>query len=155
MQRIILVVTILLVASATAAPRTAGGEGMSSSCKSGNLLQENDPSRIEEMGHFLDVLKAGITKGDKRAVARMARYPLPFATADAQFTIHSEQEFVKKYDQILPPQLRELLLKQEARCISRVGAKGFTIGTGEIWFDQTQEGKVKILGVTAVVYPSE
>jgi hypothetical protein len=155
MKDLALVIVILVAASTSALAQSGGGEIRISGCKSGNLLQERDPSVVEEMGCFIGELKTAIAKGDKRRVARLVHYPLSFATADAELTIHSEQEFVKKYNRVLPPQLRDLLLRQETRCISRVGAKGFTIGTGEIWFDRFQDGKVKIFTVTAVVFPDE
>jgi hypothetical protein len=107
------------------------------------------------MGRFLTDLKAAVAKGDKKRVASMVHYPFSVATQDTQFTIRSEQEFVNKYDQIFPTPVRDLLSRQETRCISRVGSKGFTIGSGEIWFDRLQDGKVKIFSVNAVVYPDE
>jgi len=152
MKRLIVVIMILVVASTSTLAPSGGGDRRASGCKSGNL-HESDPSVIEEMGHFLSELKTAVAKDDKRRVARIVRYPLSFSTADAKFTIRSEQEFLEKYDQILPVQLRDLLLRQETRCISRVGATGFTIGTGQVWFDRFQDGKVTIFGVTAVVYP--
>ena len=156
MKRLVLVVAISIVASRSALAQSGVEEKRATGCKSGNLLQESDDSLIiEEMGRFLTELKTAVAKGDRSGVARLAQYPLPFATADAHFTIRSQQEFIEKYDQILPPPLRDLLLRQEARCVSRIGARGFTIGTGQIWFDRFPGGKVRIFGITAVVYPDE
>lgn len=85
----------------------------------------------------------------------MVQYPLSFSTMDARTTIRSEQEFIDKYDRILPKELKEFLLRQETRCLSRVGVKGFTVGHGQIWFDKFDDGTVKIFVITAVVYPGE
>jgi hypothetical protein len=154
MKAIALVVAIVALATLYTASRSGAEERPPAGCKPGNL-GESAPSVIEDIGHFLAELKSAVAKGDKQRVARMVHYPLSFSTADAGFTIHSEHEFVEKYDQILPVKLRDLLQRQETRCISRVGAKGFTIGAGELWFDRFQDRTVKIIGITAVVYPGE
>ncbi len=155
MKRTTLLIVVLGITWSACSAQSAEEGHRPSGCKLGNLLQESDPSLIDDMGRFLVELKTAVAKGDKPGVARLVHYPLSFATADSQFTIRSEREFIKKYDQILPPGLKDLLLRQEARCIGRVGAKGFTIGNGEIWFDRFQDRKVKIFGITAVTYPNE
>lgn len=152
MKRGILISLVAALVCTACSAQSPQEQSRTSGCKPGNLL-ESDASTVEQMGHFLNGLKAAVASGERQRVARFVRYPLPVATADAQVTIRSEQEFVKNYTRILPPQLRDLLLRQETSCISRVGAKGFTIGTGEVWFDRFQDGKVKIFGITAVTYP--
>ena len=154
MKTVALVVAIVALAALYTASKSGAEERPSTGCKPGNL-RESAPALIEDMGRFLAELKSAVAKDDKQRVARMVHYPLSFATAGAEFTVHSQHEFVEKYDQILPLKLRDLLQRQETRCISRVGAKGFTIGTGEVWFDKFQDGTVKIIGITAVVYPDE
>jgi hypothetical protein len=154
MKTIALVVAIVALATLYTASKS-GAEGRPSvGCKPGNL-REIAPALIDDMGHFLAELKSAVAKDDKQRVARMVHYPLSFATADAEFTVHSQHEFVERYDQILPVKLRDLLQKQETRCISRVGAQGFTIGTGQVWFDKYPDGTIKIFTITAVLYPGE
>jgi hypothetical protein len=154
MNRFILVFVTVVFATVYSAAQSRAGDKGTAGCRPGNL-QESTPSLIGDMGRFLADLKTAVAKGDKQRVARMVHYPLAFSTADAGSTIRSENEFIEKYDQILPIPLRDLLQRQETRCISRVGAKGFTIGTGEVWFDKFQDGTVKIIGITSVVYPGE
>jgi hypothetical protein len=74
---------------------------------------------------------------------------------ESTITIHTEQEFTDNYEKIFTKELREFLLRQEPPCISRVGAKGFSVGTGQIWFDQSDDGKFKIFAINAIVYPGE
>jgi hypothetical protein len=123
-------------------------------CRQGNLLEE-DRSTVVQMGHFLDQLQAGISHNDKRRVARLAHYPLSVATAESEFTIRSEDEFISTYDKIFPTQLKKFLLRQETRCISWVGTKGFTIGSGQIWFDKVSDGTVRMFSINAIVYPDD
>ncbi|MGB8495796.1 MAG: hypothetical protein WCE53_15455 [Candidatus Acidiferrum sp.] len=154
MKRLGLGILILALANAGTFAQSTGGETSPTGCKTGNLEQERAPV-IESMRHFLAELKTAIRKGDKREIARMVQYPLNFSTMDATTTIHSEQEFIDKYDRILPKELKEFLLRQEPQCIGRVGARGFSVGSGEIWFDIFDDGKVKIFAINAVVYPGE
>jgi hypothetical protein len=155
MKLFILAIVVLVAVSTPSIAQSSAAKRQASGCKSGNLLQESDQTLIEEIQRTLAELRTAVAKGDKRGVARLVHYPLHFATADTEFTINSQQEFLTKYDQILPPPLRDLIRRLETRCISRVGNKGFTIGTGQVWFDRFPDGKVKIFAVNAVVYPGE
>jgi hypothetical protein len=125
------------------------------SCTPGNLYESSDRAKSEAMAHFLTELKAAIKDGDKSRVAQLTHFPLSVETANAEFTIDSQKEFLKQYDRILPDELRTFLLKQKPQCISRVGAQGFSIGTGQIWFDEYPDGKVRMFTINAIVYPGE
>jgi hypothetical protein len=151
-------VLIIATFAATMFPAHAQSHGIQSrspECKRGNLMSEKDPSTIALMERFLNDLKSAVAGGEKKRVATLAKYPLSFSTADQKVIIRSEQELVEKYDQIFVPELKALLLTQTKECIGRVGAKGFTIGSGQIWFDKVPDGKVKMFGITAVVYPDD
>ena len=154
MKSSILLIVVLTAMSLGCLAQSAQETGQASGCKPGNLSQ-SDAKTLEEMTSFLHDLKAAVARDDKQQVAGMARYPLAFSTAQDKVMIRSAQELVRKYDQIFTPQIKNLLAKQEAACISRVGAQGFTIGTGQIWFDKFPDGKVKLFTVTAVTYSNE
>ena len=85
----------------------------------------------------------------------MISYPLLFATANQQLKVGSRKELIAKYDQIITAELKTFLIQQEPECISRVGAKGFTIGQGQLWFDKFPDGKVRIFTINCVFYPEQ
>jgi hypothetical protein len=131
------------------------GDAPHDSCRLGNLYESSDPAKREAIAHFLTELKSAIKDGDKSRVAQLAHYPLSVETTNAEFTITSQKEFVNQYDRILPVELRTFLLKQQPRCVSRVGAKGFSVGTGQMWFDEYSDGRVRMFTINAIVYPGE
>jgi len=85
----------------------------------------------------------------------MISYPLLVSKDNSRRRIRSEKEFLDEYTRIFTPQLKVLSLKQSPQCVSRVGAQGFTISRGEIWFDIYPSGEVKIFTITPVVMPDE
>jgi hypothetical protein len=148
----VLLAAILLAALLSFAQAPPGGE--KPTCQHGNLA-DNAPSIVDAMSGFLRELQTALSKNDKVAIARMIEYPLSFASANEKFQVQSEQELVRKYDQISPKDLKSLLSKQRPECISRVGAKGFTVGTGQVWFDGFPDGRVRIFTVNAVLYRTD
>jgi hypothetical protein len=155
MKRFIFIIAIVTLGSASGICQSGKQIEPSTTCKSGNLFTENDPQTAKLMGHFLTEFKAAIKSGNAMKVAKLAHYPLSVATSKASFSVASKQELVEKYNEIFPVTLRTFLLKQQPRCISRVGAQGFTIGTGQVWFDRYPDGVVRIFSVNAIVYPGE
>jgi hypothetical protein len=154
MRWTVIVFEIVVAASAFRNSHDRHDVRQTASCKPGNLEQEA-PSTVRAMSDFIEDLKAAIARKDKQGVAKMIEYPLSFASASQNVEVRSEEQFIAQYDKLLPENLKKFLLKQQSSCISRVGAKGFTVGSGQIWFDQFPDGKVKIFTITAVVYPGE
>ncbi len=130
-------------------------ETVSGSCKRENLYENNDYAKKETIVLFLTELQYAIKEGDKPRVAKLVHYPLSVQTTNAEFNIASQKEFIKQYDRILPIELKSFLLKQQPQCVSRVGAKGFSIGSGQLWFDEYPDGEVRIFAINAIVYPGE
>lgn len=155
MKRHILLIVVLALVSRLAISQLAIRQEQSAGCKPGNLFSESSPRTIDEMERFLTELHTAVASGDKLRVAQLAHYPLSVATANSTFTVYSDQQFVTKYDEIFPVQVRVFLLKQEPQCVSHVGARGYSIGTGQIWFDKYPNGAIKIFSVNAIVYPGE
>jgi hypothetical protein len=123
-------------------------------CKEGNLNEES-PVTKEKMISFLNQLKEGLKGNEKGQVAGMMSYPLLISTEAGHKQVRSEKEFLAEYARIITPPLKSLLLKQQPECVSRVGAQGFTISRGEIWFNEFPDGAVKIFTITPVVMPDE
>lgn len=155
MKRLIFIIAIVALGSGAGICQSGKQIQPSTTCKSGNLFTESDPQTVKVMGHFLTEFKSAIESGDAMKVAKLAHYPLSVATPKTTFSVSSEQEFAEKYNEIFPVPLRMFLLKQQPQCISRVGAQGFTLGTGQVWFDRYPDGTVRIFSVNAIVYPGE
>lgn len=107
------------------------------------------------MSSFLSKLQTQVAENHKDQVATMIAYPLNAWINGKNREVGSEQEFVRLYGQIFTKPLKRLLLEQRPACISRVGAQGFSFGSGEMWFDFYPNGSVKIFTVTPVVFPDE
>jgi len=123
-------------------------------CKLGNLSDE-PASTTKSITEFIASLKANLRANDSKRLASMISYPLLVSPESGKFRVRTPNEFEKRYLQIFPMQLRDLVLRQGPECVSRVGAKGFTIRNGEIWFDLYPDGRVRIFTITTVVIPDE
>ena len=150
MQKCLIAMCIALVSLMIAAPPIRAGV-QTTACKPGNLYKEG-PARGVVITNFLLRLKGAIKDGDKSKVSDFIHYPLSVATAHKSFAVGSAKGFVANYERILPASLRNFILAQQPQCVSRVGVQGFSIGNGQIWFDQFPDGKVRIFSVNAVVY---
>ncbi|HTZ90124.1 MAG TPA: hypothetical protein VMA71_07280 [Alloacidobacterium sp.] len=155
MKRLILIIAIVALGSRSGICQSGKQNEPPATCKSGNLLTQSDPHTVQVMGHFLSEFKSAIKSGDAMRVAKLSHYPLSVATPKVTFSVATEQEFAAKYNEIFPVKLRAFLLKQQPQCISRVGAQGFTLGAGQIWFDRYPDGVVRIFSVNAIVYRGE
>ncbi len=122
-------------------------------CTPGNL-KDSGPETDAAIEGFWQDFQASLRSNDKGRIAKMVDYPVEVFSGN-KFEIHNEQEFVRYFNKIFPKNLREMLLRQQVDCIHRVGSKGFSVAHGQLWFDEYSDGKVKIFGVTAVVYPGE
>lgn len=122
MKEATLVILTLLFVGQCLSQSATGQEH--AACKAGNL-DDTPPAVIEKMGQFLTDLKAAVAKGNRLPVARMIHYPLGFGTIGSKRTIHTQREFLKEYDQILPAPMRHFILRQETRCIKPGWSEGF------------------------------
>ena len=114
MQRYLLVLFIAF-SSVSMLAQSIEGEAALNGCQSGNLYESSDQMQRERIAHFLTQFETAIKAGDKSHVAQFAHYPLSVQTPNAQFTvIDSPKEFISKYDQILPTELRVSLTQTES-----------------------------------------
>jgi hypothetical protein len=127
--------------------------GTKHTCNPGNLDQEK-PSTKKAIEDFWQRFEIALQKNDKSQIAKMVAYPLSVGfPSGGDLEVSSQRQFLKEYTRIFPGDLRDMLLRQRADCIRRVGAKGFSVAAGQIWFDQYPDGEVKIFSMTVVVYP--
>jgi hypothetical protein len=146
--------SIVLLLMLAAAPTLLAAQSESAkeppNCE-GKLGEEqlNTARAIED---FWQDFQSSLRKNNKQHLAAMAKYPMNANLARGSLKVRTPQEFVRRYDEILPEELRQMLLKQPVNCIGRVGWRGFTVAEGQIWFDQYPDGKVKIMAVNVVVY---
>ncbi len=102
---------------------------------------------------FFGRLQKSVGAGDRAAVAGMIRYPLR-VNRDAQHHVDlaSAAEFVKQYDAVFTPMIRQGIAKQTAAKL--IGSHdGVAVDGGRVWIgsacDRSQPPKCK-LGVTSV-----
>jgi hypothetical protein len=152
--KLIKYVTFLFISLALMSTRAQNVENKAETgCAVGTLNAES-PETAKSLSAFLEAIKAALSSNDKQKLAGMSAYPLSVGTVGGEFTIRSPEEFARRYKQIFPKSLVDFLESQQPQCISRVGAKGFTVGHGEIWFDQYPSGKVKFFSINPVVSPT-
>lgn len=118
-------------------------------CKVSGRDQEVPSDMSAAMASFLSGLQAAIKEDHRDKVAGFMHYPL-LAGSNKPVHVHSAREFIAGYDRLFPVDLRELILRQKLACIGRVGDKGFTIGNGELWFDEYEDGKVRAFTINPV-----
>ena len=131
-----------------------GKSSMGSGCRTGNLREEA-ANTVVAITSFLGELQDAVKKDNREIVAKLISYPLLVSMPSGKLHVRSEEEFLGSYRKIFPEKLIRLLLEQKAECISRVGAQGFTIGNGQIWFDVFPDGKVRVFTITPVVLRNE
>jgi len=90
---------------------------------------------------FATQLQAAVRKGDKKAVANMAYYPLNFY--EEHYTLHGNlhrvkdnREFIKKYNKIINSYTKSLILATDPKNIF-CNYHGAMIANGLVWFAGT------------------
>ncbi len=120
-------------------------------CKEGNFSSESKPTQ-ERLTAFLIELQKDVAGDDRPAVAGLASYPVTVSTLARRLKIADRAEFVARYSEIFPAELQKFLAAQDSTCISRVGAQGFTVGQGQIWFDFNPDGVVEFFTINPVMF---
>src|SRR5277367_2389748 len=120
-------------------------------CKEANFRSESKQTQ-ERLTAFLIELQKDVAGDDRPAVAGLASYPATVSTLARRLKITDRAEFVERYSEIFPAELQKFVAAQDSACISRVGAQGFTLGQGQIWFDFNPDGIVEIFTINPVMY---
>ena len=82
---------------------------------------------------FLDVRDA-LQANDKARFAGLIRYPTKIAYTNGSLTIHSPNEFIAYYDNIVTDTLKNVVLAQDPGNLI-IWEDDFMVGRGELWFD--------------------
>jgi hypothetical protein len=151
MKRAVLAIAVAAVASFVHAQ--SAGAKKASACE--GRLKEEKPDTAEAVKHFWQDFQTALQENDKRRLAAMADYPMNANLPHETVKVHTRDEFIKRYVEIFPDKLRQLLVKEPADCIGRVGWRGFTVAEGQVWFDQHSDGTVRITAVNVVLYHSD
>lgn len=81
-----------------------------------------------------------VKQGDAEKVAEYVSFPVQAYVNGVRITIHSEEEFIHNYDQIMNPTVQKALLEQKVE-ETFVNYKGVMVGHGELWFTPLQGTK--------------
>ncbi len=66
-----------------------------------------------QLGAFLTKLREAVAAGDKAAVAALADYPLQVIRDSDDISIESKEDFIKQYDALMTPKVKEAALAQK------------------------------------------
>lgn len=82
---------------------------------------------------FLAQLKEAVVAQDKEAVAAMIAYPLATRIAGVPVTLASEEEFLRRYEELITPPVVAAVRHQTWATLF-ANAEGVMVGDGAIWF---------------------
>lgn len=109
-----------------------------------------DPA--EFTAYFAKLQKA--VKDNKPAeVANLVSYPMNLNKDNKAYKIYSKDEFIKKYDRIFTPHVRETLLAQKAAKLF-VNYQGIMVGDGDLWLGK-HNNKLGVISVNVISNPYE
>jgi len=97
---------------------------------------------------FLGELQSAVEGNNKAKFASMVQYPVRVLNGKRNDKIATPSQLAKEYPQIVTPTVRKAILDQSAACLFGNG-QGVMIGSGEIWFAQQSNGKLKIITINA------
>ena len=103
LARSVLVLTLVLALAAVA---QAAGPSKSECALAGIKT----PAQLDT---FLTKLREAVTAGDKAAVAALVDYPLQVIRASEDITIESKEDFIKQYDDVMTPKVKEAAMTQK------------------------------------------
>lgn len=109
----------------------------------GSTVEDFAPSLGPKARAFLADLKAAVKAGDKQKVSALVRFPLNVNLAKGRRVVRSSAEFVKDYDVLLTLTVRNAIAQQVPACLF-ANWQGVMIGNGEVWFEEQQNGSMKI-----------
>jgi len=104
----------------------------------------NDPKAFIKM---FELTKAAVAADEKDAVAELVLFPLR-VNGKTPMEITSKSDFIKKYDQIMTPSVKNALAAQKVDDLF-VRDLGVMVGDGELWFGASAE-EPQVYGMIAV-----
>ena len=121
-------------------------------------MRSNRPARAErqavakarpdnrEYRAFLERLQGAVRANDKNAITGLISFPVRVNYKSGARTYRDARAVDRDFDRIFTPQVRRAVLNQSPdQLFSRdIGAM---VGDGELWFDRTSPGQVRIIAV--------
>lgn len=108
-----------------------------------STVEDYSPGLAPKARAFLGELKSAIKSADKQKVAGLVHYPLEVNLVKGHRVVRTKAELVKDYDTIFTPGTRAAIEKQVPACLF-ANYQGVMIGDGEVWFEEQQDGSMKI-----------
>jgi hypothetical protein len=108
-----------------------------------STVADFSPSLEPKARAFLSSLITSVKAGDRAKIAAMVQYPLNVNTDKGHRSVRSSAEFVKAYNQLFTPAIKTAIEKQVPECLF-ANSQGVMIGDGEVWFEELQNGSMKI-----------
>jgi hypothetical protein len=109
----------------------------------GSTVEDFSASLAPKARSFLAGLKAAVQVANKEKVAAMVQYPLRVNLTKGNRTVRTAAEFVKDYDSLFTPAVRKAIETQVPECLF-ANYQGVMIGRGEVWFQEQQDGALRI-----------
>ena len=123
------------------------------------------PERAAKAKAFLVELQAAVKADDKQKIASMIRFPLAVSSGKAKPAfrkgrevmvtpsriVASRDEFLAHYQRIMTAELKQDILRQRADCLFG-NYQGAMIGSGVVWFDQS-DGEASPFQVVTISIP--
>lgn len=86
---------------------------------------------------FFDEVRTSILGEQPEMVAKLVLYPIEIVINSESVKINSEQEFVRRYNDIVTPDLLRIVRNQKTDELFK-NWRGIMVGRGELWFGQVQ-----------------
>jgi len=98
-----------------------------------------------EARSFLSKLQHVVKADDRAQFAVLVQYPLRI-NGDHKLQIPTPEDLIRKYPQIVTPNVKLAITHQSANCLFANG-DGVMIGDGQVWFNEDASGKMKIVTI--------
>jgi hypothetical protein len=102
-------------------------------------------SNEDEIKNFLKELQVNIKNNDKNKVANMIDYPFKTYNEGNVTIYKNANSIIEEWDKLFTDQVRNAILNQKYEGIF-YNYQGVMIGSGEIWFNKTENG-AKIIAI--------
>jgi len=116
------------------------------SCQNSTVEDARGPEFAARAKTFLAELQAAVEKNDQVVFASLVQYPVRVVNGSSRTRIPTAAQLIKRYSSIVTPAVRNAILNQSAACLFG-NYQGVMIGSGEIWFEEQSNGKMKIITV--------
>ena len=137
--------TLVLLITASQIVSTAQS---TSKCKNSTIEEAWGPEYASQARSFFATLQRVVESNDSAKFARLIHYPVRLSGAHVT-KITRPSELIRKYSSIMTSEMRKAILAQTPECLFANG-QGVMIGNGQIWFQQDQGGKFKIITINVM-----